>query len=108
MRLPRRARLPIAVLLLLVVYIGSYAALSAAGGRQMSQTGKLRYGFGLAVTDVERWQPAWAYWEPFRDVSGEDTSRGNFPGYIYSPLIRMDRRLFHPDRNLFPAIQPTD
>jgi hypothetical protein len=75
----------------LLLYVGSYVALSAAGDYRASQTGKLRYFGGLSVTDVYHWQPAFCEWEPFRDVSGKDTSRGDLLGYFYSPLIRVDR-----------------
>lgn len=92
---------------LFMVYVGSYAALSACGGWYWSQTGELRYGFGFAVTDVERWFPAWAHWEPFKEVGGNETSRGNVLGYIYSPLIRLDRAWVHPDREVIPATRPT-
>jgi hypothetical protein len=95
------------VLALALVYVGAYAALSAAGAWYWSQTGKLRYTSGLSVSDVERWHPAWARWEPFHNIYGQDTSRGNTAGYFFSPLIRLDRRWFHPDRELFPATQPT-
>jgi hypothetical protein len=84
-----------------LVYIGSYVILSARGNWYWSQTGKLRYSFRLAVTDVERWQPAWARWEPFRDINGDDTSRGNLQGFFYSPLIRLNRAWVHRDRLIF-------
>ncbi len=100
-------RLLLVCLSLLIGYVVTYVALSAAGGWRYSQTGRLRYAFGFAASDVIRWQPAWAWWEPFRDVSGHDTSRGNLQGYIFSPLIRLDRRWFHPDREVFgPDLVP--
>lgn len=89
-----------------VIYVGSYVVLSACGEWRWSQTGRLRYDFGLAVTDVERWFPRWAYWEPFKDVYGNDTSRGNLQGYIYSPLIRLDRAWIHPDRAVSADVSP--
>ncbi len=75
----------------LLLYLGSYAALSTAGEYRASQTGRLRYFGGLSVTDVYHWQPAFAEWEPFRDVTGRETSRGDLLGYLYSPLIRIAR-----------------
>jgi hypothetical protein len=85
---------------LVVIYLGTYVVLSACGGWHWSQTGSLRYSSGFAISDVQRWCPAWAHWEPFRDVYGTDTSRGNVLGYIYSPLIRLDRAWVHPDRQV--------
>ena len=84
---------------LLVAYVGSYVALSAAGEYRVSATGKLRIA-GMAVPDVDHWQPAFAEWEPFRDVSGNDTSRGDLLGHLYAPLIRIDRAWRHPSRYL--------
>src|SRR5438045_1903486 len=91
----------LSILILMTGYCGSYIALSAHGGWYFSQTGKLRYDFGFAISDVERWFRAWAQWEPFRDVYGNDNSRGNVQGYLYSPLIRIDRAWVHPDRPIF-------
>ena len=105
-RLSKRLRVVLVLAALLVVYVGSYVVLSARGDWYWSQTGKLRYDFGFAVSDVERWFPARAHWEPFRDIHGDDTSRGDLPGYLFSPLIRIDRAWIHPDRQVFPATRP--
>ncbi|HEY2589212.1 MAG TPA: hypothetical protein VGI81_25940 [Tepidisphaeraceae bacterium] len=87
-----------------VVYVGSYVAMSAGGQWTWSQSGRLRYSFGLSVTDVIRWQPALAHWEQFYDISGNDTSRGNVMGYLYSPLIQLDRSFVHRDRPAVPGL----
>lgn len=78
-------------------------AMSICGEWTFSQTGKVRYSFGWAMSDVVRWDPFGAHWEPFRDIYGKDASRGTPLGYLYSPLIRLDRKFFHPDRPLFPG-----
>ena len=101
MKRSKRRRRTVWISALLIVYVASYAVMSALGGWHWSQTGKLRYGFGFPVTDVIRWKPAGLTWEPFRNVAGDDTSRGNPQGYLYSPLIRIDRAWFHPDRPIF-------
>ncbi len=93
-------RLVIAACLLLA-YVGSYVPFSAVGDYRASQTGKLRYFNGLSVTDVYHWQPRFMWWEPFHDVYGKDTSRGDPLGYFYSPLIRIDRAWRHPSQHLF-------
>ena len=95
----------------LAAYVGSYVAMSAAGEYQASQTGRLRWFGGLSVTDVYHWQPAFAWWEPFRDIRGDDTSRGDLLGYFYSPLIRIDRAWRHPSHHIFEdsaATRPAD
>jgi len=35
-----------------------------------------------------------------------DTSRGDLLGYVYSPLIRLDRKWVHHDRQVFPTTSP--
>ena len=102
---PRRrrrvVRLFLAAIALTILYVGSYVILSARGEYVWSQTGKLRYTFGLSVTDIVIWDPAAAHWEPFRDIYGNDTSRGEPVGYFYSPLIRLDRKWWHPSHEIF-------
>lgn len=99
---------PVVVILLvwLGLYVVTYVVLSAYGDWYWSQTGELRYNSGFAVTDVGRWQPAWAKWEPFRDVYGTDGSRGNPQGYFFAPLICLDRLWFHPDRKVPVGVSP--
>jgi hypothetical protein len=98
----KRRRVAAAVLLgAVLAYVGSYVVLSFRGHWVYSQTGKVRYNFGFAVSDVIRWDPAAAHWEPFHDIRGSDTSRGTPIGYFYSPLIRLDRAIFHRDRPIF-------
>lgn len=91
----------IAAGLVLLAYLGSYVAVSSAGGYDFSQSGRMRYGFGLSVSDVSIWHPAGVWWEPYVDVRGNGTSRGTILGYFYSPLIRLDRRYVHPTEQLF-------
>ena len=100
-------RLGMLGVLLIAAYVGSYFVLSMRGEWRWSQTGRLRYTFGLAVSDVERWFPAGVYWEPFRDIEGVDTSRGDLLGYFYSPLVRADRAYVHPDRGVFATEGPS-
>jgi hypothetical protein len=102
----RKVKLIAIAVIAIVAYLSSYAILRSFGRYHWSQSGKLRYndGAGLSVTDVEIWHPRWAYWEPFRNIYGKDGSRGNVPGYFYSPLIRMDRHFFHPTVNFFDQL----
>ena len=91
---------------LVLAYVGSYVGLSVAGDYRASQTGMRRYVSGLSVTDVYHWMPRFMWWEPFRDVSGADTSRGDALGYFYSPLIRVDRAWRHRSIDLFEMAAP--
>lgn len=78
-----------------------YVAASVTGHYHWLQSGHLRYGGGLSVTDRVIWNPRCMWWEPFRDVSGKDTTRGNSLGYLYSPLLCLDRQWLHPTEILF-------
>ena len=92
-----------------VLYVGLYAALSSSGSYVFSQSGRLRYGFGLAVSDQGLWRPCGVRWQRFCDIYGWNSSRGNILGYFYSPLILLDRAVIHPSRDLFDATEkPSD
>ena len=106
-RRKRVVRLLVATTVLAILYVGSYAVLAAGGDYFWSQSGKMRYAFGPAATDAEIWQPAHAWWEPFHDIYGNDTSRGNLLGLFYSPLIRLDRAWRHPTRDVFAEDRAT-
>ncbi len=81
-----------------LIYIGSYCCLSACGGYHFGQSGRVRYGFGLAVSDIVIWQPEFLRWQRVSDTRGEGATRGNILGYAYCPLIAIDRWLIHPTR----------
>ncbi len=85
--------------LILATYLNSYAAFSALGGYQWGQSGKTRYASGLAGTDRVVWHPRYAYWEPYQDVRGNETSRGDLLGYAYSPFDSTGSGLGASDRN---------
>ena len=84
----------------LLFYFGTYVYLSSAGEYHFSQSGKIRYSFGLSVSDVSIWQPLFLHWEPFQNIYAQSTFRGSTLGYYYSPLIIIDRLWFHPTRTL--------
>lgn len=88
------------LLILLLIYVGSYVCLSSYGGYYFCQTGSLRYSSGLSVSDVSMWQPRFLYWQRLQNVSGESTSQGTVLGYYYCPLIMIDRRWVHCTRRL--------
>ncbi len=84
----------------LLFYIGSYSCLSLSGQYAWSQSGRVRYAFTLSVSDISIWQPKFLYWQRFINVKGEKTTRGNFVGYVYCPLIMLDRWWVHPTERL--------
>ena len=92
---PKQASLCCA--LVLTAYLVSYLILSALGGYRFDQSGELRYASaGLSVSDLVMWHPAGCWYQRrLRGITGDHTSRGNFLGYLYSPLIVLDRALVH-------------
>ena len=90
-----KRRLRRAILVAAVAYIASYTVLSMCGEQVYCQTGKVRYGMGFAVSDIAHWHPYGVYWEPFVYVSGQHGFRADPVGWVYAPLIWMDRRWVH-------------
>ena len=86
------------LLICLVLYVGVYIVLSCLGGYYYNQSGKLRYpGILLAVSDISTWNPKGCWFQyRFINTHGESVSRGNDLGYLFAPLIMLDRRFFHP------------
>ena len=68
-----------------------------------SYSGEVRYGFGLAVSDIQQWQPRFTFCQRFRLSDGSWTLRANFLGYAFVPLILLDQYLVHPTVRLFDA-----
>ena len=86
------------VLAVALIYVASYCCLSAPGGYQFGQSGRVRYGFGHSVSDILIWQPQYLRWQRFTNMRGEASTRGNILGYAYCPLIVIDRWLIHPTK----------
>lgn len=80
----------------LLLYIGSYAAFSITGGWVISESGKHRLIAGLAASDVLVWQPRYGFCEQFMQIDGTTILRADRLGYLYSPLILLDQKAFHP------------
>tara|TARA_R110002049_G_scaffold201707_1_gene372427 strand:- start:800 stop:1138 length:339 start_codon:yes stop_codon:yes gene_type:complete len=94
--------------ILLVLYVGVYITLSCLGGYYFNQSGKVRYrSMGLAVSDISTWTPKGCRFQyRFKNTRGEYVSRGNEPGYLFAPLIMLDRRFFHPTEVLIESKNP--
>jgi hypothetical protein len=86
------------VIAILIWYVSSYTICTLYGQYKWSQSGNERWNLtGLAVTDIVIWCPQNMWFEyPFINIDGEVSSRGDVWGYIYSPLILLDRYLWHP------------
>jgi hypothetical protein len=92
---------PVVILLIVGSYVGPYVFLSAAGKYWPSPSGKLRYDFGLAVTDRALWEPKGMYLSRRQTIRGETITQGNFWGYFYEPMILLDRAYWHPTVDYF-------
>ena len=91
---PRRVRrVVLALVLLLLLYVVSFALNTYSGGYwdRPERDGHDRYSFGLSMSTAVLWQPRFGYWTPFRS---------DWLGTFYSPLIRLDRKFLHPTRYL--------
>ena len=100
MRAPLKKRLKIA-LRVLSVYLLLYVVLSLTGGYIFTQSGQVRYGGGLSVSDLQQWQPRFTFCQRFRQVDGSWTLRANVLGYVFAPLVLLDQTFIHRTVRLF-------
>lgn len=89
---------------LLAVYVGVYVILSWNGGYTWTQSGQVRYGFGLSVTDLEQWQPRFCFCQRFKTIDGSWITRANALGYTFAPLILLDQTYIHPTVRIFDPL----
>lgn len=87
--------------LILLLYVGTYIALSFTGGYRVASTGNARIPLlSVSIPDSQQWQPKYLELEVMKTGSGSWTTNGNLGGYIFSPLILIDRKLWHPNKEL--------
>lgn len=92
----------------LLLYTLTYVGLSAAGSYRRDMSGERRYAFGLALMDVDLWQPRWCYFRVYRDVRGSRSMGGNAMGLLFAPMILLDRATVHPTRTWSDALRERD
>jgi peptidoglycan/LPS O-acetylase OafA/YrhL len=85
----------------IAAYLVVYVILSFCGGYVLTQSGQVRYGFGLSVSDLQQWQPRFTFCQRFRQVDGSWTLRANFLGYVFAPLVLLDQTCIHKTVRLF-------
>jgi hypothetical protein len=83
------------LLLLLPLYLVSYAILSFMGGWMVTESGRWRPS-GLAEIDSIQWQPRFGFCQRFIWSGGRPGIRADTLGYIYCPLILIDQARIHP------------
>lgn len=77
-------------------YVVVYVVLSLLGRWQMVTSGEQRYSkTGLGVIDTQEWQPKGLVFRRWKGTEGKMRTEGNFCGYVYSPLIVLDRACVH-------------
>ncbi|MDF1746485.1 MAG: hypothetical protein P1V19_22500 [Gimesia sp.] len=94
----------------LSIYVVTYIILSSLGGYYYNQSGKVRYrSIGLSVSDITTWNPKGCWYQAkFKNTKGIYVSRGNDLGYVFSPLIILDRKYFHPTQILIEPEHPDE
>lgn len=68
------------------IYFGMYIVNAFNGG----------YTLELDFHPHDRWSPSAFYWQPAIGRSKYFVRESDWVGFIYSPLISIDRQLFHP------------
>lgn len=94
------------LMIIMSVYAQTYVILSFLGDRQQEITGAFRLaykGYPLpAGPDALVWQPRFIYFNVRNSFDGSTVVESNFLGYMFAPLIYIDRWLFHKSKALMP------
>jgi hypothetical protein len=89
-------------LAVLVAYLIVYPVFSINGGYALVQSGKIRYKFGLSVSDLFEHMPYAMWYHERLTIKGKWVTDRDLGGWIFGPLIRLDRRYWHKTIFLFP------
>lgn len=95
-------------LLLLLLYVLSYALLSFSGGWMVTESGRWRPFGTVAEIDCIQWQPRLGFCQRFTWSGGHEGIRADFLGYFYAPLILLDQSHIHPTIPLFRTLGDPD
>ena len=76
--------------ILLVLYLGVYVVLSANGEYETTSFFK----------GEVKWQPKWVKHRRVKPFRKDPVTEANFGGYLFLPLIYVDRVVWHRDKNL--------
>ena len=100
-----RRKFIVYILIILVLYVGSYSALSFVGSYRSGISGNRRYTMGLAYPDIAVWCPKIGYAHLFRTINGGLTIRSDWMGLFYCPLILLDQKYIHETIDLHEVTQ---
>lgn len=103
---PKRRRWRLALLLvvlILLIYVTSYALLSVFGKYVTVASGRTRMPYGLAIPDTRVWQPYGGSGYMFLGVDRKTSWQADSVGLIYCPLMMLDQRFWHPNIRNVPS-----
>jgi hypothetical protein len=72
-------------------YFGSYRWTASGHCRKVGGI-----PMGISSLDTETWFPAVGYFDDYLAIDGKMRTRGDWIGYAFAPLTRIDRAYFHP------------
>ncbi len=77
------------LVIVLSAYVGIFLLNSFLGGYWLvpERDGRDKYSFGLSITAAILWQPRFGH---------ESLGHWDYPGAVFLPLIRLDRKFIHP------------
>jgi hypothetical protein len=78
-----------------LLYLMSYVVLSALGAYRPDISGRMRWAGGMGLTDCEFWQPLGMYHKGYLSVGGTRRTSADPAGWLYAPLISVDRAWVH-------------
>lgn len=83
----------------ILLYLALYALNSTCGEYRVVASGNTRKAFGrptgVSMPDVAHWFPLVGRFDFYKTIHGKVESRGSFFGYLFCPLIHMDRTIWH-------------
>lgn len=83
----------------LLLYLLSYITNSALGRYLVIPSGETRFAFGkptaVSMPDMAIWTPQFGRFESYLTIRGDRAVRATIIGYLFCPLIYLDRRFFH-------------
>ncbi len=96
------------ILLFFSAYLGLYIFLSYLGDYTPSQSGKRRHSGGISITDLEVWQPKFIVLNTYYSVDGLRSVKANIGGYLFYPLILIDRNTVHKTVSYFEEMDSSE
>jgi hypothetical protein len=86
----------------LAAYLLVYIVFSLFGSYAMVQSGKLRYRSGLSISDLFEYMPYAMWYHEMLLIDGSIVIDKDLGGWLYAPLIRLDRYYWHKTIYILP------